>query len=129
MTEMLTNLSTAHPLDRLTEDESVAAVALVKADSRYRPEMRFGSVNLHLPPKEEVIAFIAGSPVERAADVVLVDIGDGSTHEVTASITAGGVTGWERLEGVQASVMLDEFFEAEAVIQADPGFQAALAKR
>ena len=26
MTEMLTNLSTAHPLDRLTEDESVAAV-------------------------------------------------------------------------------------------------------
>ena len=132
MTEMLTppfTTTATHPLDRLTEEESLAAVALVKADKRYRVKMRFGSVNLHLPPKDEVIDFVPGSPFERAVDVVLVNIGDGSTHEVTASLTAGGVTRWERLEGVQASVMLDEFFEAEKAIQSDKGFKAALAKR
>ena len=132
MTEMLINptaTTAAHPLDRLPEEESLAAVGLVRADKRFRVKMRFGSVNLHLPPKEEVIDFVPGVPFERAADIVLVNIGDGSTHEVTASLTAGGVTRWERLEGVQASVMLDEFFEAEKVIRADKGFKAALAKR
>jgi primary-amine oxidase len=129
MTEMLVNLTTAHPLDRLTEEESAAAVALVRADKRFRARMRFASVNLHVPPKDEVLAFSAGSPFERAVDVVLLNTGDGSTHEVTASITAGGVTSWQRIEGVQPAVIANEFFEAEAAVRADKGFKAAMAKR
>ena len=129
MTETVINLTTSHPLDRLTEEESAGAVGLIKADARFGAKMRFGSVNLHIPPKDEVVSFIPGAPFERAVDAILLDVADGSTHEVTASLTAGGVTSWERIEGVQPSVILDEFFESEETIRNDPGFQAAMAKR
>lgn len=34
--------TTSHPLDRLTEEESTAAVDIVKADERFGPRMWFG---------------------------------------------------------------------------------------
>ena len=129
MNDKQTSLAASHPLDRLSENESSAAVGLVKADSRFGPKMRFGSVNLCAPEKSEVINFTEGSPIDRAVDIVLLDVSDGSTHEVTVSITGGSVRSWERLEGVQPSVILDEFFEAETAVRNDPGFRAAMAKR
>lgn len=100
MNDKQTSLAASHPLDRLSENESLAAVGLVKADSRFGPKMRFGSVNLCAPEKSEVINFTEGSPIDRAVDIVLLDVSDGSTHEVTVSITGGSVRCWERLEGV-----------------------------
>lgn len=118
-----------HPLDRLSEEESAAAVAISKADARFGEKMRFASVNLHPPQKAIVIGYQPGNPFERAADIVLLDLSDGSTHEVTASISENKCTDWSRIEGVQPAIILDEFFEAEAAIRADVGFQAAMAKR
>ncbi|MFK7858273.1 MAG: primary-amine oxidase [Granulosicoccus sp.] len=130
MNDLQTNISSAtHPLDRLSEAESTAAVALIKADSRFGAKMRFGSVNLHPPQKSDVISFKSGSTFDRSVDSVLLDLSDGSTHEVTASLSSGKVTEWERIEGVQPSIILDEFFEAEATIRENTEFQAALAKR
>jgi primary-amine oxidase len=129
MSDVVIELTATHPLDRLSEQESATAVALIKDDARFGPKMRFGSVNLHRPPKDEVLNFQPGSPFERAVDAVILDNADGSTHEVTASLTAKGITTWDRLEGVQPSVILDEFFEAEDVIRQNPDFQAAMAKR
>ncbi|MFK7997105.1 MAG: primary-amine oxidase [Granulosicoccus sp.] len=130
MNDLQINISPAtHPLDRLSEAESAAAVALVKADSRFGTKMRFGSVNLHPPQKSDVIQFKPGSPFDRAVDIILLDLSDGSTHEVTVSITSGDFSDWTRIEGVQPAIILDEFFEAEATIREDEGFQAALAKR
>ncbi|MDC1083745.1 hypothetical protein OAS97_03350 [Pseudomonadales bacterium] len=117
MNDKQTSLAASHPLDRLSENESSAAVGLVKADSRFGPKMRFGSVNLCAPEKSEIINFTEGSPIDRAVDIVLLDVSDGSTHEVTVSITGGSVRCWERLEGVQPSVILDEFFEAETAVR------------
>jgi primary-amine oxidase len=66
-------------------------------------------------------------------DVVLLDVSDGSTHEVTTSVTSGRVTVWDRIEGVQPPIIFDEIFdefvEAEEAIRGDAGFQAAMAKR
>lgn len=118
-----------HPLDRLTPEETAAAVALIRADDRWGDRMRFASVGLHEPAKADVLAFTPGDPVTRAAEAVVLDNADGSTVEVTASLTDGAVTRWHRIEGVQPSVILDEFFEAEAAIREDPGFQAAMARR
>ena len=117
MNDKQTSLAASHPLDRLSENESSAADGLVKADSRFGPKMRFGSVNLCAPEKSEIINFTEGSPIDRAVDIVLLDVSDGSTHEVTVSITGGSVRSWERLEGVQPSVILDEFFEAETAVR------------
>lgn len=129
MTDLAELVTATHPLDRLTEEESLAAVALIKADERFGARMRFGSVNLHPPAKADVLGFEPGNPFERAVDAVVLDNSDGSTAEITASLTAGGITRWERLEGVQPSVILDEFFEAEETIRNNPDFQAAMAKR
>jgi primary-amine oxidase len=129
MTELLTNLTATHPLDRLSEAETEAGVAIIKNDERFGDRMRFGSVNLLLPSKQTVLDFVAGDPVERGIEAILLDNSDGSTHEVTVSLTMGSVIEWNRIEGVQPSVILDEFFEAEAAIRNDPGFQAAMAKR
>jgi len=130
MTDTAARPTTAtHPLDRLSIAETEQAVAIVKADDRFGERMRFGSVNLHLPPKATVLAHTPGASVDRAADVVLVDPTDGSTHEVVASLTDDAVSSWKRLEGVQPSIIIDEFFEAEAAMRNDPDFQAAMAKR
>ncbi len=130
MTDLQAGLTSAtHPLERLSEAESAAGVAIVKADSRFTAKMRFGSVNLHTPLKSSVIGYQAGTPFERAVDMVLLDLADGSTVEVTASLNTSAVTQWDRIVGVQPSIILDEFFESEAAIRNDAGFQAAMAKR
>jgi primary-amine oxidase len=129
VTQLLTTQAATHPLDRLTEAETEAGVAIIKGDERFGGRMRFGSVNLLLPPKQTVLDFVAGEPIERGIEAVILDNSDGSTHEVTVSITSGAVIEWTRVEGVQPSVILDEFFEAEAAIRDDPDFQAAMAKR
>jgi primary-amine oxidase len=129
MTELLVALTATHPLDRLTEAETAVGVEVIKADARFGPRMRFAGVNLSLPPKAEVLAFVPGTPVERSIDAILLDNADGSTHEVTVSVTHRQVLGWDRVEGVQPPVILDEFFEAEAEIRRNPDFRAAMAKR
>lgn len=130
MTDTAARVTTAtHPLDRLAIAETEQAVVVLQADDRFGERMRIGSLNLHLPEKATVLSYVSGTPVERAADVILVDPTDGSTHEVVVSITAGAVLEWTRLEGVQPSIIVDEFFESEAAIRNDPDFQAAMAKR
>ncbi len=131
MTDLAAPVTTTapHPLDRLTEAETSAVVALIKADDRYLDTMRFACVNLHEPPKDEVLAFTPGDAFDRAAAVVLLDRADGATIEVTVSLSAERVERWERIEGVQPAVILDEFFESEAAIRADSRVQEALARR
>lgn len=118
-----------HPLDRLSETETAAAVALVREDDRFAPTMRFACVDLREPRKADVLAFAPGDPVPRAAAVILLDRTDGATYEVTASLSERSVTRWDRIEGVQPAVILDEFFESEAAIREDARVQEALAAR
>ncbi|MFT5530693.1 MAG: primary-amine oxidase [Candidatus Poriferisodalaceae bacterium] len=118
-----------YPLDPLSEAETTTAVGLAKAHDSFGARMRFASVDLRLPVKSEVLAFVPEMPIERCADIVLFDGSDGSTHEVVASLTSNLIVEWNRLEGVQPSIILDEFFEPEIAIKADPAFQAAMAKR
>ena len=129
MTELVETAPAAHPLDRLTEAESAAAVAVVRADGRFSARMRFGGVNLAPPAKPEVLGFVAGTPFSRDVEVVLLNTLDGSTHELVVSLNSHTVTRWERLEGVQPALLMEEFFEAERAIRADPGFRAAMARR
>lgn len=129
MSDTTLERTATHPLDRLTEAETTAAVEIVRGDARFGDRMRFGSVNLHEPPKDVVLGFQPGETVSRAVEVILLDNADGSTHELVVSLDDAAVTAWDRIEGVQPSVILDEFFECEAAIQNDPDFQAAMAKR
>lgn len=118
-----------HPLDPLHTDEIAAAVAIMRASGRCGPQMRFASIILAEPAKSIVLGFKAGDTIEREACAVLLDNGDGATYEVCVSLTRSEILAWKHVPGVQAGVMLDEFFECEEAIKRDSGFQAALHKR
>ncbi len=129
MTDLIAPITATHPLDRLSEAETTRAVELVKASERFGGRMRFMSVDLGEPDKATVLGFGEGDSIDRCAAVVLFDGADGSTHEITVSITNGVATRWDRRTDVQPALVVDEFIESEAAIKADAGFHAAMAKR
>jgi primary-amine oxidase len=118
-----------HPLDRLQAHEMAEAVAAVKAHPSFGDRMRFVTVALQEPAKAVVLAFEPGDAVDRHCEIILLDNADGSTHEITVSVSEGEVTSWSRRTDVQPSVMVDEFLEAEQAIREDPRFVAAMALR
>jgi primary-amine oxidase len=68
-------------------------------------------------------------PAERAAFVVLIDRDARKTYEAVVSLTQERVSSWAHVPGVQPAIVLDEFFECEAAVRADPGWQAAMRRR
>src|SRR5262245_43011551 len=118
-----------HPLDPLSAQEISAAVAILRTSGKLGSHVRFATVVLQEPSKEVVLNFKDGDPIEREAFAVILDNDDGATYEALVSLTSSMVKGWKRIPGVQPCVMLDEFFECENTVKADPDFQEALRKR
>jgi primary-amine oxidase len=120
-----------HPLEPLTSDEVVAAVEIVRRDRSLSEPVRFVSVTLNEPSPEVVLAYQPGDLVAREAFMVLLDKtgGVGATYEAIVNITEGTVTSWRHVEGVQPSIMVEEFLACEKTVKAHPDFQSALARR
>lgn len=128
--DTLTNsASSQHPLEPLTAEEIVAAVAIVKAERNLGEKMRFPTVVLNEPPKSAVLNFQDGDEIEREAFVVVLNNADGTTYEAIVSLSARTVKAWKHIPDVQPSIMLDEFIECEAAVKASPEFQEAIKKR
>ncbi len=119
----------SHPLDPLTSEEIAGAAAILRAQRRLGPRVRFETIVLQEPSKDVVLNYEPGGAISRNAFVVILDNEDGSTYEAVVSLNEGQVTSWQHVPGVQPRIMLDEFFECEAAVRADPEFLAALAKR
>jgi len=128
-TVVATSTSTAHPLDPLRAEEITRAWEILRAERRLGPRARAVSIALHEPAKEVVLAHRPGDAVTRAAFVVLMDREAGKTYEAVVSLTEGRVASWEHVPGVQPAIILDEFFECEAAVRADPRWQEAMRKR
>lgn len=123
-----------HPLEPLTPEEIAAAVAIVRAGPASSEQMRFVMVKLHEPgPQVSLMREVdhAGEAVPREAFLLLLDKTDGAgkTYEAIVDLSAGELRWWQHIEGVQPSLILEEFFACEEAIKADAGFQEALAKR
>ena len=120
-----------HPLEPLGAEEITTAVQIVRQARGLSEHVRFVSVKLHEPPPEVALNFKPENPVVREAFMVLLDKtgGVGATYEAIVNISSGEVTSWRHIEGVQPSIMLEEFFAAETAIKAHPDFQAALGRR
>ncbi|MFM7425877.1 MAG: primary-amine oxidase, partial [Elainella sp.] len=104
------------------------AVELVRQQGA-GPTYRFPCVTLHEPPKQEVLRYQTGDPIDRQAFLILLDNATGQTCEVVVSLSQQRVLAWAALPEVQPNIMADELAECEAVVKAHPEFQAALAKR
>src|SRR5512145_1389428 len=118
-----------HPLDPLTAEEITGAWEILRSQKTLGPRTRVVSIALQEPPKETVLAHRPGDGLERTAAVVLMDSAEGKTYEAVVSLTGKDVVAWRHVPGVQPSIVLDEFFECEAAVRADPRWQEALRKR
>jgi len=119
----------AHPLEPLTAREIELAVAILKQERSLTMLQRFVTVTLQEPPKEKVLAFRPGDPIEREAFAVILDNAEERTYEAVVSLAERKLKSWTYVPGVQPSVMLDEFMECEEIVKSDPGFLEALARR
>ena len=119
----------AHPLAPLTASEVERAAQIVKDEKGLPASYRVVSISLHEPPKEHVVAWDGGVPLERQAFVVLYDRAGKSTYEAVVSLTDGAVREWRERPGVQPALLLEEFLAAEEAVRADPRWQEAMRRR
>lgn len=63
--------SANHPLDGLTPSEIWTAYETLKVANEVDADTRFPMVQLHEPPKEEVLAWKPGQPMRREAFLVV----------------------------------------------------------
>ncbi len=129
--------SALHPLAPLSKSEMELATAILKADARVNGAHRFVTVELNEPDKPAVLGYAQGSRTdsrpesrpERQAFAVLLDRATGHCIEAVVSLDSGSVASWRAIEGVQPSIMPDEFVECEAAVKSCPEFIEALRKR
>ncbi len=82
------------------------------------------------PPNRSSFTHRADEPLAREAFLVLLDNATGTGYEAVVNLSTRSVARFERLaEGVQPSIMLDEFVECEEAARKCPAFQAAMKKR
>ena len=121
--------ATAHPLDPLTAAEITEAASILKAQRQLGDRVRFETIVLQEPDKATVGNFRPGDTIERNALLVILDNAAAATYEAVVSLNEQRVTSWQHVPGVQPRIMFDEFAECEAVVKANPEFQAALRLR
>jgi primary-amine oxidase len=118
-----------HPLDPLTPAEIEAATATLKQVRGLGSSARFVYVTLHEPPKERVLSFREGDPIDREASVLLRDREQRRTFEAVVSVSGGEVRSWRELSGIQPPIMFEEFLAVEEAVKKDPRWQEALRRR
>jgi primary-amine oxidase len=122
--------ASAHPLDPLTNAELVETLRILRAKGHAGADVRVASINLIEPDKSAVEAYRTGDAFERKALAVLVDRLNKAAYEVIVDLAGKSVISAVQLpEGIQPSIMLDEFGECEQAVRRSPLFHAALEKR
>ncbi|MGH3125489.1 MAG: hypothetical protein ACRDND_31300, partial [Streptosporangiaceae bacterium] len=118
--------SVRHALAPLTPDEAGLASRLSLAAAG--PGSRLAYCALAEPAKRAVLAW-DGRPLPREARCVLYQRPPGQTWVVTVSLDEAAVISKILVPGVQPPIMAEEWMANTDQIKADPGFQAALARR
>ncbi|HTW64521.1 MAG TPA: primary-amine oxidase [Bryobacteraceae bacterium] len=121
---------TRHPLDPLSAAELQEAVQILGREKYLGEKVRIASINLIEPAKHLMEAYRPSVPFERKALAVLLDRGKRTASEAVVDLIAKSVPSVRPFpDGVQPSIMLDEFSEVEETVHRSPLFQEALKKR
>lgn len=120
----------SHPLDPLSASEINQIVALLRQHPGVAANICFHSMQAIEPDKVELAAYeVEKRPFPRRAFVILLDKQTSHTYEAIVNLNCNQVEGISHIPGVKPGVLLEEMEEAEAVIKANPEFQAALRRR
>lgn len=125
-------LTTTYPLDPLSADEVVTAVAAIRASRPDPSGLRFVQVDIAEPPKAELLAWRRGDgerPERRARAVVFDRLVPESADVLVALGPDARVIGWERITEGQPPLVDDDYRLAMTTVIADERVRAALAKR
>jgi len=123
-----------HPLTPLSIAEIERACALAKAHVEAGTALRFASVHLLEPAKDDVLAWRPGSALPRLAMMIVLRRDTGTTSEVVADLGIDAIVRWDKLPfdaapWGQAGIIVEEFFDVERIVKADPAWRAAIARR
>ena len=128
----LADVRTEHPL-AMTTVEEVERVRAALADAGFLGDtVRFAFFLPEEPPKAEVLAFSEGDVVDRRFRVALLDLASGRSWDTVVSATHGEVVSSRELDPAtegQPPIIDSEFMVVEEILNADPGWLAALEKR
>jgi primary-amine oxidase len=87
------------------------------------------TITLKEPAKQSVLTFKGGDSIDRQAFIVLRERAEKKTYEAVVSISNEKVVSFREVEGVQPSIMLEEFLAAEEAVKNDSRWQEAMRKR
>jgi primary-amine oxidase len=116
-----------HPLDPLSAAEIRATTEALAAARHTDSESRFPWITLVEPAKADVLAWSAGKPFARRA-LAVVKQGP-RTFEGVVDVDAKKVVSWKEIEGVQPSILLEEFLAVTDIVKAAPAWQQAMRRR
>lgn len=116
-----------HPLDGLSPSEYWTVYDVLRASGRLDSTARILYVDLHEPPKAEVLAWKAGQPFRREAFVHLFQAKQG--YEAVVDLSARKLLEWRDTPGRQYMTHEAEGEEINELMLARPDVRAALARR
>ena len=128
----LADVRTEHPLAMTTAEEVERVRAALAAAGLLGDTVRFAFFLPEEPPKAEVLAFSEGDVVDRRFRVALLDLASGRSWDTVVSATNGEVVSSRELDPAtegQPPIIDSEFMVVEEILNADPGWLAALEKR
>ena len=116
-----------HSLDPLTADEYTQTTALLRSAGHVDDASRFSTLDLRDPAKASVMAWRPGDDFERSAFAI---VKQGSqTFEAVVDLSNESVVSWTEIEGVQPSLLTEEFFGVSEILAENAEHVAALAAR
>ena len=116
-----------HPLDGLSAEEITLVVDILREEQLIGAESRFPYIGLLEPSKAEVLGWQPGTSLARRAQAVVKK--GAETYEAAINLDRGLVEGWELIEGVQSSILGEEWATAQELVKADPEWQAGMRAR
>ena len=118
-----------HPLDPMSADEVRQVAAILRARPGLGPRVRFNTIGLREPTRQELAAYASGSSIDRQALAIVLDNDTGTTYEAVVALDTGAIVSWEAIPGVQPSITVDEFIDCETMCKQNPEWQAAVRRR
>ena len=128
----LADVRIEHPLAMTTAEEVEHVRATLAEAGLLGETVRFAFLLPEEPPKTEVLAFTEGDAVDRRFRVALLDLATGRSWDTIVSATHGEVVSSRELDPAtdgQPPIIDSEFMVVEDILNADPGWLAALEKR
>ncbi|CCX34271.1 peroxisomal copper amine oxidase [Pyronema domesticum] len=115
-----------HPFDPLSSTEIEYAIAIIRSSHQSNASnsaLGFNAVTLSEPKKAEMLAWLANptsaSRPRRQAEVVAVDK-ESKVYDGIVDLVEGKVITWEKLEGVQPLITMEDLQDTELLVRKDP---------